>query len=143
MNLCKDVVCLEGGIFLSYLPLSEIKFGMTLSQDVESPDGKIIFGQGTVVNEYLMSCLQGWAVKGADVAAAAVVEINFAEIEKMVSDIVVALADNTVMVSQSQNDVEGHFEIAPELKRIFLHARYHGSIPLDTIISLINIKIYS
>jgi HD-GYP domain-containing protein (c-di-GMP phosphodiesterase class II) len=133
---------LEGGIFLSYLHLSEIKLGMTLNQVFVSPDGKMIFGQGTVVNEYLMSCLKGWAVEGADVVEAAAVEFNFAEIEKMISDIVIALADNTPMEEQAQNAAEVHLEIETELKQIFLRTRYHGVIPLDTIISLVNMKIY-
>ena len=133
---------LEGGIFLSYLPLSEIEPGMTLNQVFVSPDGKMILGQGTVVNEYLISCLKGWSVEGADVVEAAAVEFNFAEIEKMVSDIVIALADNAPMEKQAQNAAEVHTEIETELKRIFLHTRYYGVIPLDTIISLVNMRIY-
>lgn len=127
---------------MSYLQLAEIKLGMTLNQVLVSPDGKMVFGQGTVVNEFLLSCLRGWTVEGVDVAEAAAVEVNFAEIEKMVSDIVVALSDNIPMEKQVLNAAEVHGEIETELKRIFLHVRYHGVIPLDTIISLVNMKIY-
>jgi HD-GYP domain-containing protein (c-di-GMP phosphodiesterase class II) len=127
---------------LSYLPLSDIKPGMTLNQVFVSPDGKMVFGQGTVINEYLMSCLEGWDVEGVDVVEAAATEFNFAEIEKMVSDIVIALSDDIPIEKLVFNAAEIHSEIEIELKRIFLSARYHGFIPLDTIISLVNLKIY-
>lgn len=77
---------------MSYLSLSEIKVGMTLNQVLTSPDGKMVFGQGSLVNEQLMSWLKEWKVEGADVAEEAAIEFSFAEIEKMVSDIVMALA---------------------------------------------------
>lgn len=125
---------------MSYLSLADIKLGMTLNQVVVSPDAKMVLGQGTVINEYLLSCLKGWAVEGADVIEAASVEINFAEIEKMISDMV--MADNTAVEKQIKNVAEVHSEIEMELKRIFVLARYHGVISLDTIISLVNIKIY-
>jgi len=126
---------------LSYLHLSEIKLGMTLNQVLVSPDGKMVFGQGTVVNEFLLSCLQGWKVEGADVTEAAL-EFNLADIEELLADVTIALADNRSMEKQVQDAAKVHSEIETELKRIFLLTRYHGAVPLDTIISLVNTRIY-
>ena len=133
---------IEGGTFLSYLHLSDIKIGMTLNQVFVSPDEKMIFGQGTVVNEYLLSCLKGWAVEGADVLASATAGFNKAEIEKMVSNIITTLGNSTTKEKHGQVTTEVHSEIEIELKRIFLRARYHGVIPLDTILNLVNTRIY-
>lgn len=131
----------KGGSLLSYLHLSEIKAGMTLNQILESPDGKIIFGQGTVVNDYFLSCLKGWNVEGAEVAEEAM-EFDFAEIEKIISTVTLGLFDNQVLTKQTQTVAELHSEIEAELKRIFLLTRYHGAIPLDSMISLVDKKIY-
>lgn len=126
---------------MSYLHLAEIKAGMTLNQVLESPDGKIIFGQGTVVNDYFLSCLKGWNVEGAEVAEAAM-EFDFTEIEKIIADITLGAFDNPVPTKQVQPAAELHLEIEAELKRIFLLTRYHGAVPLDSMISLVNKKIY-
>lgn len=127
---------------MSYLHLSEIKFGMTLNQELVSPDGNMVLGQGTVMNEYLLSCLKDWNVKGADVIEEAAAEINLAEIERMISDIVVSLTDNASIETHLQSAAQVHSEIETELKGIFLRARYQGIIPLDTIINLVNMRIY-
>lgn len=82
---------------MSYLHLSEIKLGMTLNQGFISPDGNIVFGQGTVVNEYIRSCLRGWEVKGADVSEGVAVEFDAAEFDKIISDIAISLADNILI----------------------------------------------
>ncbi len=127
---------------MSYLHLSEIKLGMTLNQVLVSPDGNMVLGQGTVMNEYLLSCLREWNVKGADVIQHAEVEFNLAEIERMISDIVVSLTDSASIETHLQSAAQVHSEIETELKGIFLRARYQGIIPLDTIISLVNMRIY-
>lgn len=127
---------------MSYLPLADIKIGMTLNQVFVSPDAKMIFGQGTVVNEYLLSCLKGWTVEGADMLEVAAADFNIAEIEKMASDVVMTLANSTTIEKHGQVTTELHSEIEIELKQIFLHARYHGVIPLDTILNLVNTRIY-
>lgn len=131
----------QGGSLLSYLHLSDLKAGMTLNQKVESPDGKIIFGQGTVVNDYFLSCLKGWNLEGAEVAEEAM-EFDFAEIEKIISAVTLGLFDNQVLTKQTQTAAELHSEIEAELKRIFLLTRYHGAVPLESMISLVNKKIY-
>jgi len=127
---------------LSYLYLSEIKLGMTLNQVLVSPNGNMVLGQGTVMNEYLLSCLKDWNVKGVDVIEEAAAEFNLAEIEKMISDVVVSLTDNASIETHLQSAAQVHSEIETELKGIFLRARYQGFIPLDTIINLVNTRIY-
>lgn len=79
---------------MSYLSVAEIKLGMTLNQVLASPDGKIVFGQGSIVNEQLLACLKKWKVAGVDVAEAETAEFSFAEIEKMVADIIGSLSEN-------------------------------------------------
>lgn len=73
---------------MSYLSVAEIKLGMTLNQGLASPDEKIVFGQGSIVNEQLLACLKKWEVAGADVDEAEAAEFSFAETEKMVADII-------------------------------------------------------
>lgn len=127
---------------MSYLQLSEIKFGMTLNQVLVSPNGNMILGQGTVINEYLLSCLKEWNMKGIDVIEETAIEINLAEIEKVISDIGVSLTDSASMETHLQSAAQMHSEIETELKGIFLRAKYQGRIPLDPIISLVNMRIY-
>ncbi len=95
---------------MSYLHLSEIKFGMTLNQVLVSPNGNMVLGQGTVMNEYLLSCLKDWNVKGADMTQEAEGEFNLYEIERMISDILVSLTDNVSIDTHLQNAVQVHSE---------------------------------
>ena len=91
-------VVFSGGIYImSYLSLSEIKLGMILNQGFISPNGNIAFGQGTVVNEYIRSCLREWEVKGADVSEGVAVEFNVVEFNKLISDFTIGLADNMLI----------------------------------------------
>ncbi|MCC5466830.1 hypothetical protein [Pelosinus baikalensis] len=101
---------------MSYLHLSEIKLGMTLNQVLVSPNGNMVLGQGTVMNEYLLSCLKDWNVKGVDVIEEAAAEFNLAEIERMISDIVISLTDNAPIETHLQSAAQVHSEIETELK---------------------------
>ena len=82
---------------MSYLSLSEIKLGMILNQGFISPNGNITFGQGTVVNEYIRSCLREWEVKGADASEGVAVEFDAAEFDKIISHIAIGLSDNMLI----------------------------------------------
>ena len=101
---------------MSYVHLSEIKFGMILNQVLVSPDGNMVLGQGTVMNEYLLSCLKDWNVEGVDVIEEAAAEFNLAEIERMISDIVVSLTDSASIETHLQSTAQVHSEIEKPVK---------------------------
>lgn len=126
---------------MSYLNLSEIKSGMTLDQVLVSPDGKMVFGQGTIVNDSLLSRLNDWKVEGAEVAEEAI-EFDFAEIERIISVVTLGETEKQEMKKTIQHAAELHMEIETELKRIFMLTRYHGAVPMDTLIHLVDKKIY-
>ncbi|WP_312522154.1 HD-GYP domain-containing protein [Anaerospora sp.] len=126
---------------MSYLSLSEIKSGMTLEQVLVSPDGKMVFGQGTIVNDCLLARLNDWKVEGAEVAEEAI-EFDFAEIEKIISVVTLGMTDKPEMKKMVQHAAELHMKIETELKRIFMLTRYHGAVPMDTLIHLVDKKIY-
>ncbi len=115
---------------------------MVLSQPLESPDGKMVLGQGTVLNNFLISCLARWAVEGVDVSEAESGDFSLDDIEKMVADVMQGLAHKAPTVKRDKTLTVQQNEIEIELKRIFLLTRYHGALPLDNVLTLANEKIY-
>lgn len=114
------------------LAVGTLKPGMRLAQQVQSPDDKIVLGQGTILTEAWIIKLQEWGRRSVRIDTAYKPDATLQEIEILLQEVfsIVELGPDSISRPKEKTPrqifQEAYHQVEGQLKRLYLTARCGG-----------------